>query len=76
VIIAGLGCDLRNNHFLTSTIESRQDARQGLTMSKQSEAMRHEQLARNDEMWGRIGVGFIAAAAVIELVRGAVGFLL
>jgi hypothetical protein len=45
-------------------------------MSKQSEALRDEQLARNDEMWGRIGVGFIAVAAIIELVRGAAGVLL
>jgi hypothetical protein len=35
-----------------------------------------DQLARNDEIWGRIGVGFIAVAAVVELVRGAVGVLL
>jgi hypothetical protein len=45
-------------------------------MSKQSDTLRDEQLARNDEMWGRIGAGFIAVAAVIELVRGAVGVLL
>ena len=43
-------------------------------MSKhRGSTLQDEQLARNDEIWGRIGVGFIAVAAVVELVRGAVG---
>lgn len=45
-------------------------------MSKRSEALQDERVSRNDELWGRIGAGFIAVAAVIELVRGAVGALL
>ena len=45
-------------------------------MSKQSNALRDEQTAQSDEMWGRIGAGVIAVAAVIELVRGAVVALL
>ncbi|HEY5830326.1 MAG: hypothetical protein ACAH24_07095 [Hyphomicrobiaceae bacterium] len=46
-------------------------------MSKhRGSTLQDEQLARNDEIWGRIGVGFIAVAAVVELVRGAVGVLL
>ena len=77
MIIEGLGCALGNNHFLTKSIESRKDARQGSTMSKhRGSTLQDEQLARNDEIWGRIGVGFIAVAAVVELLRGAVGSLL
>jgi hypothetical protein len=46
-------------------------------MSKhRGSTLQDEQLARNDEIWGRIGIGFIAVAAVVELVRGAVGSLL
>jgi hypothetical protein len=38
--------------------------------------LQDDRIARNDEIWGRIGVGFIAVAAVVELLRGAVGVLL
>jgi hypothetical protein len=46
-------------------------------MSKhRSTTLQDERSAQNDELWARIGAGFIAIAAAIELVRGAIGFLL